>query len=65
MTTVLAQLKSSGKVAGYLVIAFLAISFWQDPSGSAQALGDAAAGVASFCSTVVDKIAEFFKALGD
>jgi hypothetical protein len=65
MTTVLSQLKAGSKVGVYLLIAFLALSFWQDPSGSADALGNVAGGIASFCATVVDKLAEFIKSLTD
>jgi hypothetical protein len=65
ITTVLAQLKTSTRVAAYVLVAILVVSFWQDPSGSAETVGDFVGGVGSFCAKVVDKLAEFVRALDD
>lgn len=65
MTTVLAQLKAGSRIALYLFVAFLAIQFWQNPSGSADAVVSFFGAVASFCSTAVDKVAQFVQSLAD
>jgi hypothetical protein len=65
MTSALAQLKAVTRVALYLVIAFLVIRLWQDPSGSADATMSFADSIGSFFASAVDKLAEFVRSLGD
>jgi hypothetical protein len=65
MTTLLAQLKAGSRIALYLFAAFLVIQLWQDPAGSANAVVDFFGAVGSFCSTVIDKLSEFFRSLDD
>lgn len=65
MTSFLNQLKAGSRIAFYLLIAFLIIQFWQSPSGSADAVQSFLGAVASFCSSIVEKIAEFIQALTD
>jgi hypothetical protein len=65
MTTLLAQLKAGSRILLYLVVAFLVIQLWQDPTGSADAVVDFLGAVGSFCSTVVEKLSDFFSGLTD
>ncbi len=51
------------KLFAIVVVMFLAISFWSDPSGSAQSFGDFVGNVGSFFSTVIDKTAAFIRSL--
>lgn len=43
---------------------FLLLSFWNDPSGSAESFSDFVAGVGGFFATAIDKGAEFVTSLG-
>lgn len=45
-------------------LVFLAISFWGNPSGSAQVFTDFLGDVGGFFSTIIDKTAEFVGSLG-
>lgn len=63
MAALLEQLKAAGRIAFYLMLAFLAIHLWQDPSGSAQATVDFVKGVGSFFASLFDKVGEFVKGL--
>ena len=49
----------------YLSVAFVIISVWRDPAGSARVAGDFLGTVGGFFSTVIDKVASFIKGLGD
>jgi hypothetical protein len=51
------------KLFATIVVMFLMISFWSDPSGSAQSFGDFIGSVGSFFSTVIDKAATFIRGL--
>lgn len=51
------------KLFATVVLLFLVISFWSDPSGSAQSFGDFIGSVGSFFSTVIDKTAAFIRGL--
>lgn len=53
------------KLVLYLSVAFVVISIWRDPSGSADAAGEFLGSVGGFFSTLIDKLSEFFKGLGD
>ncbi len=65
MTSALAQLKAITRVAFYLLIAFLVIRLWQDPSGSADATVNFFGSVGSFFSSAIDKISVFIHSLGN
>ena len=65
MTSALAQLKAITRVAFYLLVAFLVIRLWQDPSGSADATVNFIGSVGSFFSSAIDKLSEFVRSLGD
>lgn len=63
MAALLEQLKAAGRITLYLVLAFLAIQLWQDPSGAAHATMDFVNGIGHFFSSLIDKIGEFVKGL--
>lgn len=44
-------------------IAFLVISFWQNPASSADVFADFLSDVGGFFSAIIDKTAEFVQAL--
>ena len=53
------------KKLGLAVVAlFLLLSFWNDPSGSADACSNFIGGVGNFFSSVIDKGVEFVSNLG-
>lgn len=64
MTALLEQFKAVAKIMMYLVLAFLVIQLWQDPSGSAQATMDFIGGIGNFFASLIDKIGEFVGGLG-
>ncbi|MEN9646355.1 MAG: hypothetical protein RL238_3024 [Actinomycetota bacterium] len=64
MTALLEQFKAVAKVMMYLMLAFLVIQLWQDPSGSAQATMDFIGGIGNFFASLIDKIGEFVGGLG-
>ena len=63
MASVLIQLKAAVRIAVYLLLAFFAISLWQDPAGSAQATLDFVKGVGNFFAALIDKLVSFVKGL--
>ena len=65
MASVLVQLKAAARIAVYLLLAYFAISLWQDPSGSAQATLDFLGGVGNFFATLIDKLVSFGKGFAD
>jgi hypothetical protein len=63
MTALLEQVKAVAKVAMYLLIAFMVIQLWQDPSGAAHATTNFVGSVGHFFSSAMDKIGTFVKSL--
>ena len=53
------------KVLLYLVIAFVVVSIWQNPEGSAEAAGDFLGAVGNFFADLIDKTATFIEGLTD
>jgi hypothetical protein len=53
------------KFSATVLVLFLVISFWSNPSGSATAFADFVGDVGGFFSTVIDKTAEFIKSLNN
>jgi hypothetical protein len=51
------------KLLLYLVITFVIVSIWQNPSGSAEAASAFLSAVGSFFSTLIDKTATFVQGL--
>lgn len=64
-TSALSQLKAISRVAFYLLVAFLVIRLWQDPTGSADATVNFIGSIGSFFSDAVDKLSQFVRGLGD
>jgi hypothetical protein len=64
MAALLEQFKAIARIAIYLVLAFLLIQLWQDPSGAAQATLDFIGGIGHFFSSLIDKVSEFVRGLG-
>ena len=65
MTSLLAQLKAVTRVMFYLLVAFLVIRLWQDPSGSADATVNFIGSIGSFFSSAINKLSVFVRSLGD
>jgi hypothetical protein len=65
LISALAQLKAITRVAIYLLVAFMVIRLWQDPSGSADATVNFIGSVGSFFASAVDKLSEFVRGLGN
>ncbi len=65
LVSALAQLKAVTRVGFYLLVAFMVIRLWQDPSGSADATVNFVGSIGSFFASAVDKLAEFIRSLGD
>ena len=63
MTALLAQVKAVAKVGLYLMIAFMVIQLWQDPSGAAHATTNFVGGIGHFFASAMDKIGAFVKGL--
>jgi hypothetical protein len=63
MTALLAQFKAVFKVGVYLIIAFMVIQLWQDPSGAAHATTNFISGIGHFFASAMDKIGAFVKGL--
>ena len=59
MASILNQCKAAIRIALYLMVAYLAIKLWQNPSGSASATVDLIGGVGRFFATLIDKTVEF------
>ena len=53
------------KVLIYLSLAFVVVSVWRDPAGSADAAGNFLASVGTFFAAVIDKGSVFIKGLAD
>jgi hypothetical protein len=53
------------KILVYLSIAFVVVSIWQNPAGSASAAGDFLSSVGGFFGDAIDKGSEFLKGLAD
>ncbi|MGD9702511.1 MAG: hypothetical protein AB7Q42_07065 [Acidimicrobiia bacterium] len=51
------------KILLYLVIAFVVVSIWRNPEGSASAAGDFLGSVGTFFSELIDRTATFVKGL--
>ena len=64
MASLLTQFKAACRIALYLMLAYMAIQLWQDPSGSAQATVDFIGGIGRFFAALIDKIGQFVKGLG-
>jgi hypothetical protein len=47
----------------FVAAAFLIISVWQNPSGTATAFADFLGSVGSFLEDAIDKFSEFFRGL--
>jgi hypothetical protein len=56
-------LVSARKFGATVVVMFLVISFWSNPSGSATAFADFIGEVGGFFSSVIDKTAAFIHGL--
>jgi hypothetical protein len=64
-TSAIGQLKAISRVAFYLLVAFLVIRLWQDPTGSANATVNFIDSIGSFFSDAVDKLSQFVRGLGN
>jgi hypothetical protein len=53
------------KILVYLALAFVIVSIWRDPEGSADAAGAFLSSVGSFFADLIDKSAAFLKGLAD
>ena len=53
------------KILVYLSLAFVVVSVWSDPGGSAEAAGNFLHSVGGFFSTAIDKGSAFLKGLAD
>jgi hypothetical protein len=47
----------------YLSAAFVVVSIWRDPAGSANAAGNFLGSVGNFFSTAIDKVSTFLRGL--
>jgi hypothetical protein len=65
MTSALAQLKAVGRIAFYLLVAFLVIRLWQDPAGAADSTVNFIGSIGSFFADAVDKLSAFVQGLAD
>jgi hypothetical protein len=64
LTSALAQVKAVGRIAFYLMVAFLVIRLWQDPAGAANATVNFVGSIGSFFADAVNKLSEFVRGLG-
>lgn len=64
LTSALSQLKAVTRVVFYLLVAFMVIHLWQDPSGSANATVNFIGSIGSFFASAVDKLSVFVRGLG-
>jgi hypothetical protein len=53
------------KILIYLSIAFVVVSVWRNPTGSADAAGAFLASVGDFFAAAIDKGTQFLKGLAD
>ncbi len=51
------------KAFGIVAAAFLILSVWNNPTGTAQAFADFLGAVGSFLQDAIDKFTEFFRGL--
>lgn len=65
MAALLVQFKALMRIALYLALAYLVIQLWQDPLGAAAATKDLIGSVGHFFASIIDKVAEFVKGMGD
>ena len=63
MHSLLVQVKAAARIALYLVLAFFAISLWQDPAGSAEATMHFFQALGNFFSSLIEKLATFVRGL--
>ncbi|MFM7686376.1 MAG: hypothetical protein ACKPDI_10695 [Actinomycetota bacterium] len=61
MSALLEQFKALFRIGLYLLIAFVVIQLWQDPSGAAHATMDTISGVGQFFSSLIDRAMAFVK----
>ncbi len=59
------NLETVKKLVVYLALAFVVISIWTDPAGSAGAAGNFLHSVGGFCSTAITKGSSFLKNLAN
>ena len=65
MASLLTQFKAAGKIALYLVVAYVAIKLWQDPAGAADSTVNVIGSIGSFFAALIDQIGTFVQSLGD
>jgi hypothetical protein len=63
-TSAIGQLKAITRVVFYLLVAFLVIRLWQDPTGSANTTVNFVDSIGSFFSSAIDKLSQFVRGLG-
>lgn len=51
------------RALGIIAVAFLVLSMWHNPTGTANAFGDFLGNVGSFLEDAIDKFTEFFRSL--
>ncbi|MFP3901813.1 MAG: hypothetical protein ACLFXM_13240 [Acidimicrobiia bacterium] len=51
------------KVVTIVAVAFVALSIWHNPSGTAASFSDFLSNVSDFAQDLVDRIVEFFRGL--
>lgn len=61
----MANMDNVKKILIYLSLAFVIVSVWRDPAGSADAAGSFLSTVGTFFGAVIDKSAAFVKGLTD
>jgi len=61
VSALLEQFKALFRIGLYLLVAFIVIQLWQDPSGAAHTTMDAISGVGQFFSSLIDRAVAFVK----
>jgi hypothetical protein len=51
------------KALAFVAVAFLILSVWNNPTGTAQAFADFLGSVGNFLQDAIDKFTEFFRGL--
>lgn len=64
MAMILNQAKAALRIGLYLLVAFVAIKLWQDPSGSADATVNIIGSIGRFFAALINKLGEFVQSLG-
>ncbi len=59
------SLETIKKILVYLALAFVIVSVWRDPQGSAGAAGDFLHSVGGFFSAIIDKGSKFLRGLAN